>query len=82
MDELHEERLVLGDAYVEACKACGHLGLAEAGVPSTPSKMRSVAGNLAEQRGACGWARTPRSGDLSTRRSELKRAVHYPPFAG
>ena len=27
------------------------------------------------------WARTQKSGHLSTKRSELKRAVHYPPIA-
>ena len=68
-------------AYVEACKACGHPQLAEAGVPSTPSKMRSVLKTLLSSAELAAWARTPKSGDLSTKRSELKRAMHYPPFA-
>ncbi len=77
----HEERHALAQAYVEACKACGHLGLAEAGVPATPARVEQLLGIFLSSDELAAWTRTPKSGHLLTRRSELRRAVHYPPIA-
>ena len=81
MDELRQERIALAEAYVEACKACGHSDLAAAGVPSTPERQSSVLTTLLSSEELAAWARTEKSGHLSTRRSELKRAISYAPIA-
>ncbi len=81
MNELRQERLILARAYIEACKACGHPKLAEAGIPSTPGKKESLLTTLLTSEELAAWARTEKSGHLSTRRSELKRAMHYAPIA-
>ena len=80
MDELRQERLVLTRSYIEACIAySSHPGLAEDGVPSTPGRTEKVLETLLADCAA--WARTEKSGHLSTRRSELKRAMQYAPIA-
>ena len=66
MDELRQERIALAEAYVEACKACGHPDLAAAGVPSTPRKKEFVLTTLLSSEELAAWARTEKSGHLST----------------
>ena len=56
---------------------CGHPALAAAGVPSTPKQTRTVLETLLTSEELAAWARTEKSGHLSTKRSELKRAMHY-----
>jgi DNA polymerase-1 len=49
-------------------------------VPATPAEKRAaLAAILSSDELAC-WKRTPKSGALSTARSDLKRAAHYPPI--
>ena len=81
MNDLRQERLELAQTYIDACKVCGHPELAAAGVPSTPRKTESVLTTLLSSEELVTWARTEKSGQLSTRRSELKRAMHYAPIA-
>jgi DNA polymerase I-like protein with 3'-5' exonuclease and polymerase domains len=76
MIELGEERLAACEAYVRACKDAG----LDTKVPETPSEKEQLLMALLTSEELARWKRTPRSGALSTARSELRRAAHYPPI--
>ena len=76
--ELKLERLVAEREYREACLKCGQLALADK-IPSTPAEKGVLLATLLSSEELSRWARTAKSGALSTRRSELNRAAHYPP---
>jgi DNA polymerase-1 len=76
--ELKLERLVAGREYREACLKCGQRALADK-IPSTPAEKGALLATLLSGEELSRWARTAKSGALSTRRSELNRAAHYPP---
>jgi DNA polymerase I len=76
--ELKLERLVAEREYREACLKCAQPALAEK-VPSTPAEKGALLAMLLSSEELRRWARTAKSGNLSTRRSELNRAAHYPP---
>ena len=76
--ELKLERLVAEREYREACLKCGQRALADK-VPSTPAEKGALLGTLLSSEELRRWARTAKSGALSTKRSELNRATHYPP---
>src|SRR4029077_12732850 len=65
------------DAYVKACREHG----VDDSVPKTPQRKRSILEAILTSAEIANWARTEKSHALSTRRSELRRAVHYPPIA-
>ena len=77
--ELKLERLVAEREYREACSKGGHAALAGQ-IPSTPAEKASLLKALLTSDELKRWARTAKSGSLSTRRSELNRARHYPPI--
>jgi DNA polymerase-1 len=77
--ELKQERLAVEQEYRAACLSGGCLALADK-VPSTPVQKGDLLTALLTSDELKRWARTPRSGALSTRRSELNRARHYPPI--
>jgi DNA polymerase I len=77
IEDLSRERIETIDAYVKACR---EYGIGDS-VPETPERKRSVLEAILTSAEIANWARTEKSHALSTRRSELKRAVHYPPIA-
>ena len=77
IEDLSRERIETIDAYVKACREHG----IDNSVPETPERKRSVLEAILTSAEIANWARTEKSHALSTRRSELKRAVHYPPIA-
>jgi DNA polymerase I-like protein with 3'-5' exonuclease and polymerase domains len=78
--ELRREHDKAADRYAQACLDCGHKSLADAGVPSRPNDKIAVLEVILTSDELDDWRRTD-TGKLSTRRSELRRAVHYPPIA-
>jgi DNA polymerase-1 len=66
-------------AYQAACRDAGLVGLATK-VPATPDEKREVLNAILTSDEIARWARTKKSGALSTARNELKRANHYPPI--
>jgi DNA polymerase-1 len=76
--ELKLERLVAERGYREACLKRGQRALADK-IPSTPAEKGALLATLLSSEELSRWARTAKSGALSTRRSELNRAAHYPP---
>jgi DNA polymerase-1 len=77
--ELKQERLAVEQEYRAACMSDGRPALADK-VPSTPAQKGDLLTELLTSDELKGWARTARSGALSTRRTELNRARHYPPI--
>jgi DNA polymerase-1 len=59
--------------------ACANKGLPTT-VPITPDQKRSVLKAILSGEEIKNWARTKKTGELSTGRNELKRAAHYPPI--
>jgi DNA polymerase-1 len=80
MDKLARERVVACESYLRACVDAGRDDLAIA-VPETPQQKAALLQALLTSDELASWRRTPRSGALSTKRSELRRAAHYPPVA-
>jgi DNA polymerase I len=74
------------DKRLEACEsygaACADMGLARlaANIPNKPADKRAVLTEILSSEELRRWARTAKKGELSTARSDLKRAVHYPPL--
>ena len=77
--DLERERVVAEQEYREACMASSHAALAGK-APSTPAQKESLLKALLSSDELKHWRRTEKSGALSTRRSELLRAGHYPPI--
>jgi DNA polymerase I len=77
--DLGEERLAAAREYCEACVASGHMALADK-APSTPAQKEGLLKALLSSDELKHWRRTEKSGALSTKRSELMRAGHYPPI--
>jgi DNA polymerase I len=75
---LKEERLAAEHEYREACLVSGHTALADQ-PPSTPEQKAALLTTLLSSDELARWRRTEKSGALSTKRSELLRAGHYPP---
>jgi DNA polymerase I len=77
--ELKQERLAVEQEYRTACTASGHTALANK-TPSTPAQKETLLTTLLSSDELAHWRRTEKSGALSTKRSELNRARHYPPI--
>ena len=77
--DLEKERGGAEREYREACAASGHASLADQ-APSTPAQKEALLTTLLSSDELERWRRTEKSGALSTRRSELLRAGHYPPI--
>jgi DNA polymerase-1 len=77
--DLENERLDAEQEYREACLASGHTSLA-AQPPSTPTQKGALLTTLLTSDELAHQRRTEKSGALSTKRSELLRAGHYPPI--
>jgi DNA polymerase I len=77
--DLEKERLAAEREYCEACKASGHAALADE-APSTPARKEALLITLLTSDERARWGRTEKSGSLSTKRSDLLRAGHYPPI--
>ena len=77
IEDLSRERIETVDAYVKACREHG----VDDSVPETPERKRTLLRGILTSAELANWARTEKSGALSTSRSELKRAVRYPPIA-
>jgi DNA polymerase I len=76
IDALQRERVEDGEQFVEACRQCG---LPPTLAPSTPNGKAALLESLLTSEELARWKRTDKSGALSTKRSELLRAGHYPP---
>jgi DNA polymerase I-like protein with 3'-5' exonuclease and polymerase domains len=81
MADLGEERAAAAEAYTKACRETGHQDLADNGVPLTPQQKIALLERLLTSDEIARWKRTEKAGTLSTRRSDLLRAAHYPPIA-
>ena len=81
VSDLTEEKRKAEAAYHDACVACGRNDLAALGVPSTPAQKEALLIALLDSDEVAAWARTVKTGKLSTKKSELRRAAHYPPIA-
>jgi DNA polymerase I len=79
IEDLKKERLAAEQEYREACLTSGHTALADK-APSTPTQKAALLTALLSSDELSRWRRTEKSGALSTRRSELLRAGHYPPI--
>ena len=77
--ELKQERLASSQEYREACKSSGHAALADQ-TPTTPAQKGELLAALLSSDELMRWRRTEKSGALSTKRSDLMRAGHYPPI--
>ena len=77
--DLSEERVAAEQDYCEACQAGGHTTLINK-APSTPAQKQNLLEVLLSSEELQRWRRTEKSGALSTKRSELLRAGHYPPI--
>ena len=77
--DLGEERLAAAREYCEACMASDHAALADK-APSTPTQKEDLLKALLSSDELKRWRRTEKSEALSTKRSELMRAGHYPPI--
>jgi DNA polymerase-1 len=81
MNDLAEERIAACEAYARSCVESGHGDFAKAPVPSTPRENIAVLKAFLTSDELERWKRTKKAGTLSTRRSDLLRAAHYPPIA-
>ena len=77
--DLSAERIAAEQEYREACRASAHAALIDK-VPSTQTQKEAMLAALLSSDELERWRRTEKSGALSTRRSELMRAGHYPPI--
>jgi DNA (cytosine-5)-methyltransferase 1 len=77
--DLSAERITTEQEYREACRASDHTALIDK-VPSTQTQKEAMLSALLSSDELERWRRTEKSGALSTRRSELMRAGHYPPI--
>jgi DNA polymerase I-like protein with 3'-5' exonuclease and polymerase domains len=77
IEDLGRERAETVDAYGKACREHG----VDDSVPETPERKRSLLKAILTSAEIANWAHTEKSQALSTGRSELKRALHYPPIA-
>jgi DNA polymerase I len=80
VDKLRQEREQVSAEYADACRECGHPDLAEEPPPSTPAQKEALLTILLSSDELAHRRRTEKTGALSTRRSELLRAAHYPPI--
>jgi DNA polymerase-1 len=81
IEALKRERDRACVAYAEACLAHGREDLAKVRPPATPTEMESLLKALLTSEELARWQRTEKKGALSTKRSDLRRAAHYPPIA-
>ena len=81
MSDLTEERRKAEAAYHEACAASGRDDLAALRRSVDARPEGSSAEALMRSDEVAAWARTEKTGKLSTKKSELRRAAHYPPIA-
>jgi DNA polymerase-1 len=79
MTSLKAQRVEACEAYKSACVDAGQPNLA-AKVPATPAEKRAALEAILTSEELERWKRTPRSSALSTARSDLKRAINYPPI--
>jgi DNA polymerase-1 len=79
MQELKTKRIETGVAYQAACAENGLHELARK-LPETPAEKRAALEAILPTEELAVWKRTPKSGELSTERSEMRRAAHYPPI--
>jgi DNA polymerase I len=77
--ELQQERLASAQEFREARIASGHAALADP-TPTTPAQKGELLAALLSSDELMRWRRTEKSGALSTKRSDLMRAGHYPPI--
>jgi DNA (cytosine-5)-methyltransferase 1 len=77
--ELSEERQAAEQDYCRALQAGGHSTLIRK-APATPAQKENLLEVLLSSQELQLWRRTEKSGTLSTKRSELLRANHYPPI--
>jgi len=79
ISELKQERIAAEQKYREACLETGHDRLADK-APSTPAEKESLLATLLTSDELARWKKTEKTGKLSTARSELLHAAHYPPI--
>ena len=77
---LAKERQDVETAYAEACRNSGRDDLAAEGMPTTPAGKEELLKKLLTSDELAEWTRTEKSGHLSTKRAEMRRAAHYPPI--
>jgi DNA polymerase I len=78
--DLKDKRVAAEQDYREACRDGGHVAPANKPAPWTPAQKADLLATLLTSDELTRWRRTEKSGALSTRRSELLRAAHYPPI--
>ena len=79
ISDLKQERIAAEQKYREACLETGHDRLADK-APSTPAEKESLLATLLTSDELARWKKTEKTGKLSTARSELLHAAHYPPI--
>jgi DNA polymerase-1 len=79
MAALETKRVEAREAYKSACVDAGQLDLAVK-VLVTPAEKRAALEAILSGAELERWKRTPKSGELSTARNDLKRASRYPPI--
>jgi DNA polymerase-1 len=77
IEDLTKERLQAEQAYIQASQAHGGIGCT---IPDTPQRKRALLQAILTSSELDRWRRTEKSGALSTKRSDLRRAAHYPPI--
>jgi DNA polymerase-1 len=78
MADLEARRIETCESYKQACSVIGCPDLARK-VPATPAEKGAALRAILTSDELARWKRTEKSGALSTRRSDLRRAAHYPP---
>jgi DNA polymerase I len=81
VSDLTEEKDKAEAAYHDACVVCGRDDLAVLGVPSTLAQKEALLMAIMSGDEVATWTRTVKTGKLATKKSELRRAAHYPPIA-
>jgi DNA polymerase-1 len=76
MAALKVKRVAACEAYAEACASANLMTK----VPATPAEKRAALSAILTSDELSRWKRTPKSGELSTARTDLRRAAHYPPI--
>jgi DNA polymerase-1 len=79
IDNLAQERTEAEQAYIRACQAHGLVGIGGT-IPDTPERKRGLLRAILTSVELERWKQTEKSGALSTKRSDLRRAAHYPPI--
>jgi DNA polymerase-1 len=79
IDNLESERIEAEQAYIRACQAHGLVGIGGR-IPDTPERKRALLKAILTSDELGSWRKTEKSGVLSTKRSDLRRAAHYPPI--